>query len=115
MKKPIKINVIIGISFLLIQILSIFYARFIPERFFCWAPYDEHSYYEIKVSLDGKRLTDSEIRSRYRYSPKGWEPRSMDNIFSLVRQYENTYGLDDDASIVIEYKTNGHKQQQWKP
>ncbi|WP_400079033.1 hypothetical protein [Winogradskyella sp. R77965] len=109
------LGLIVGVLFLFLQLTSIVYARFIPERLFCWAPYDEHSYYEIKVSIEGKVLTKNEISKRYRYSSKGWEARSMDNIFSLVRQYEKTYGVNDNASVIIVYKTNGHKQKQWQP
>lgn len=109
------IGLYVGGIFLFLQLALIIYARFIPERFFCWAPYDEHSYYEIKVMINGDTLSQNEVRSRYRYKAKGWEPRSMDNIFSLVEQYEQTYGLNDKASVIIDYQTNGHKKLQWKP
>jgi hypothetical protein len=68
-------------TFLILQLCSVVYARFIPEKFFCWAPYDEHTNYQIKVNINGKDLSRSEIRSRYNYLSKGWELRSIDNIF----------------------------------
>ena len=115
MRSTKRIGFYLGSVFLFLQLASVIYARFIPERFFCWAPYDEHSYYEIKVMIDGESLSRSEVNSRYRYKSKGWEPRSMDNIFSLVEQYEKTYGVNDNALVIIDYQTNGHKKQQWKP
>ncbi|WP_439152863.1 hypothetical protein [Winogradskyella sp.] len=114
MKISQKTLIYIGIAFLLIQLSSIIYARFIPERFFCWAPYDEHSYYEINVTINGKRLSEYDVQNRYRYTSKGWEPRCMYNVFSIVKQYEETYGMDDNASVEIVYSTNGHKEKRWK-
>lgn len=114
MKKTTILTYIIGISFLLIQLSSIVYARFIPERFFCWAPYDEHSHYKINVIINGSDLSAKEVSARYRYTPEGWEPRSMHNIFSIVKQYEVTYGKEDNATVEIVYRTNGHNEKRWK-
>ena len=111
--KAIKISTIIGISFLLVQLFFVIYARFIPERFFCWAPFDEHSYYNIDVEIEGKSLSANEINARYKYRSEGWETRSMDNIFSLVKQYEDTYGKYDNADVKIIFTTNGHNESQW--
>lgn len=102
-------------TFLILQLCSVLYARFIPEKFFCWAPYDEHTNYQIKVNINGKDLSMSEIRSRYNYLSKGWEPRSIDNIFSLVQQYETTYGKAEKADVEILYNTNGNGWKIWKP
>ena len=88
---------LVGVAFLAIQLLSIVYARFVDERFFCWAPYDEHSRYAIGVTMGGRSLSEAEVASRYRYQAAGWEPRSIHNIISLVEQYEMTYGGADDV------------------
>ena len=85
-----------------------------PERYFCWAPYDEHTFYTIEVEVDGRKLSKSEIADRYRYYPGGWEPRSIHNVISQVSQFESTYGVDDGAKIVIEYETNGHPKRRWE-
>ncbi|WP_425076117.1 hypothetical protein [Psychroserpens sp. S379A] len=108
-----KVRGFIGILFLCIQIGLIVHARFIPERFFCWAPYDQHTKFQVFVSIDGKTLSPEETVARYKYKMKGWEQRSIDNIFSLISQYENTYGKDDNAQVTMIYSTNGHDEKKW--
>lgn len=108
-----KIRYAIGMIFLLLQLFLMVEARFIPERFFCWAPYDEHTYYEISVSIDGQSLSSDEIQERYKVFAKDWEPRAIHNIFSIVKQYEATYGKNENAKVSIVYSINGHKKQLW--
>ena len=108
-----KIRFFIGILFLLLQVGSIAYARFIPERCFCWAPYDSHTKFQVFVTIDGKTLTTEETVARYKYKMKGWEQRSIDNIFSLISQYERTYGKADNAIVTMKYSTNGHEEKEW--
>lgn len=109
-----KIRVSIGVIFLLLQAGSIAYARFIPERFFCWAPYDSHIKFEVFVTIDGKKLTSEETIARYKYKMRGWEQRSIDNIFSLISQYERTYGKADNAQVLMIYSINGHEEKEWR-
>ena len=106
-----KFRTDIAILFLALQLASIVYARFIPERFFCWAPYDSHTKFETFVTIDGKTLSHQEAENRYKYKMKGWEQRSIDNIFSLIKQYETTYGISDNAQVRVVYSTNGHLEQ----
>jgi hypothetical protein len=104
----------LGIGFLFLQLLAIGYARFHPERFFCWAPYDEHTRFEVKVSIGEKPLSSTEIANRYQYHESGWEVRSINNVFSQIRQYESTYGSADNAEVTVVYESDGHPQQIWK-
>lgn len=108
-----KKTYLIGIIFLLSQVLAIIYARAIPERFFCWAPYDQHSNYIVNVKINGVELSKTEIRDRYRYQPSGWEPRSIFNLINIVNQYESTYGKLEDASVRINYSINGKTEEIW--
>lgn len=108
-----KISYSIGILFLILQVSVIIYSRFIPERFFCWAPYDEHTYYEIIVKDNGKTLTSEEIKERYHYKPKGWEPRAIHNVFNMISQYEKTYATENDIEVVVNYSINGLKNETW--
>ena len=105
---------LVGIGFLAVQLALILYSRFIPERFFCWAPYDEHSRYEVGVTIDGVPLGQEEVTRRYRYPARGWEPRTVHNIISQIRQYETTYGRDEDAVVVVGYQINGHEWEAWQ-
>lgn len=103
-----------GIVLLLAQLGLIAYSRTVSERFFCWAPYDQHSHYEVRVTAGGKELTPREISRRYRYKSGGWEQRSIHNLFSIIRQYETTYGRADGAEIVVRYSTNGRPEEEWR-
>jgi len=105
---------IAGILLLGAQIGSIVYARFIPERFFTWAPYDQQTYYTISVELPDRTLSPSAIQNRYRYRPQAWEPRNINNVISIVRQYETTYGRNDSAHVLIVYETNGRPAEVWE-
>ena len=108
-----KYRYVIGVVFLLLQVGSIIYARFIPERFFCWAPYDEHSHFEISVKISGNALSKYEVKQRYKYHAIGWESRAIHNVFNLIEQYEKTYGSNDKAQVTVKYSTNGHKEKIW--
>jgi hypothetical protein len=89
-------------------------AAFIPEKFFCWAPYDEHTLLQTSVLLNGIELNPDQIGQRYRYRMNGWEPRDIDNVFNIVEQYETTYGKNDSTIILIKYSTNGHPERLWR-
>ena len=43
----------------------------------------------------------------------GWEQRSIYNIFSIISQYEKTYGKNEDARVTIVYSINGHQEKVW--
>ena len=109
-----KTRFYIGILFLLLQVGSIIYARFIPERFFCWAPYDTHVKFEVVVTIDGKTLSIEDTIARYNYKMQGWEQRSIHNIISLISQYERTYGKDDNAQVHMTYAINGNEKKEWR-
>jgi hypothetical protein len=104
----------VGIVFLLLQAGSILYARFTDERFFCWAPYDQHTRYRIEVEIDGGALDPESIQDRYRYRAEAWEPRNIANVFSIVKQYETSYGQSDSAKVRIFYRKNGMPQRIWE-
>lgn len=108
-----KLKHFLGCMFLLTQICSIIYARFIPERFFCWGPYDEETYLETIIVIGDKTLSSEEVDNRYHYLVNGWEPRSVNNVFSIIEQYEKTYGEKENAQVIVKYKTNGHKMKEW--
>lgn len=108
-----KVGFVLGVIVLLIQVASIIYARFTPERFFCWGPYDQHSHMEVQVKIKNRILTHNEIKKRYRCRAIGWEKRSIDNIFRVIKQYELTYGVSDNASVLVKYSINGREEQIW--
>lgn len=90
------------------------YSRFVPTRYFSWAPYDEISLYELEVQIDGRMLTRREIRRRYDVRSPGRENRSIQHVVDIVRQYEETYGMSDEARVVLRYRTNGGEPRAWR-
>lgn len=108
-----KVLAILVLFFFSIQIFGVIRGRFTNTKFFSWAPYDEISVYEIDVKKNGRMLNNSEIRSRYRISARGRENRSIHNIISVVRQYENRYGTGDSVRVEISYTINGHLSSTW--
>lgn len=108
-----KTNRILGIAFLALQLVLIGYARFIPERFFCWAPFDEHTRIKTSVRIDHKYLTPEEIKRRYHYQVNGWEVRDIHNVFDIIKSYEETYGKKDNAQVIVNYSVNGHSEKEW--
>ena len=102
------------IIFFSLQLIGIIYARFTGVRYFCWAPYDQISVYEIEVRLSHGLLTDEEIKSRYQIPAKSRENRSIQNIISLIEQYEKSYGKHENAIVRLIYNTNGKPTEIWR-
>ena len=111
--QKMKIRFYIGLLILLAQIGSLIYSRFIPERLFCWAPYDTSVWYEVKVLIDNKELTPNEVTKRYNYDFGYWENRSIENVFFFIERHENTYGLNDNANVTVKYRRNGKPEKVW--
>ena len=107
-------RIIVGGSILLFQLVMIGYARFVPARYFCWAPYDIQSEYRLDVSIAGRKLTAPQIRSRYRRPRQGVDNRSIQHVMDIVRQYEETYGREDHAEVSMKYRINGKAEQEWQ-
>jgi len=81
-----------GLALLAFQVGAIVHARFVPERYFCWAPFDQQTDYR----LDG---TDN---------------RSYQHIIDIVQRTEQQYHSDDRVEVVLTYRINGRQEQQWR-
>lgn len=106
------IGELVAVLFLSLQAVSVGYARFVPERFFCWGPFDFHARYVIEAEIGGEALTAAEIHGRYRFPQAGWDP-SIYDVFSIIAQYESTYGARDGARVRVDYSINGHPPETW--
>ncbi|TVP97499.1 MAG: hypothetical protein EA359_19535 [Balneolaceae bacterium] len=113
MKRKITGAGLFLVLFFSFQVIGILAGKFTESKYFCWAPYDEISLYEIRVVIMDNDLNSDEIRRRYRKNQKGRENRSIHNLISIVRQYETTYGAQDEANVEISYITNGHRKETW--
>lgn len=103
----------IVLLFFALQIVGIVHARFVPERFFCWAPYDQLSHYTISTWIKGTKLNKEAVIKRYQLRGYGRENRSIHNVFAIVSQYERTKGKEDSAKVIIQYQQNGKNKKTW--
>ncbi|SEQ38948.1 hypothetical protein SAMN05421824_1517 [Hyunsoonleella jejuensis] len=60
-----KFEYALGMLFLLFQVGSVVYARLVPQWYFCWAQYDEHTNYAISLKINGELLSKEDITNRY--------------------------------------------------
>lgn len=96
-----------------VQVAGVAYARFVPTRYLCWAPYDQISFYMIEAEREGRPLTPSEISARYRMPAEGRENRTIQHVLNTIAQYESTYGRADKVGVRVRYRTNGRPEQTW--
>ncbi len=95
------------------QLFMIGYARFVPSRYFCWAPMDSQNLYSIAVEIDGHSLGPDEIEARYRQPATGGNWQAIQHALDKVQQYEETYGKDDDARVTVTFTVNGGPEETW--
>jgi hypothetical protein len=103
----------LGVAVLAFQLGMIVYARFVPSRYFCWAPFHSQNNYEMDVTVNGKALTGGEIQKRYRRPQKGVNSRSIQDEKGIIMQYEQTYGKNEHAEVTLRYRVNGGAEQVW--
>jgi len=97
------------------QLGAIVYARFVPTRYFCWAPYDIQTDYVATATVDGKPLTGAQFRQRYRRTARGFDNRSPWHVIDMFRQVEEKRAqLGEHATIVMKYRVNGKEEQEWR-
>jgi hypothetical protein len=94
------------------QVAGIVAGRFRSERFFCWAPFEETSFYEIEAKVDGKKLDAAAIKNRFGLGTKGRDNRSIHNIISVLRWCEQH--SDNPAEVKLIFQTNGGNTQIWQ-
>jgi hypothetical protein len=103
-----------GIALLILQIVSVVHARFVPSRWLAWAPGDFAVWYRLQAHVNGRSLSSDEIEDRYRLPPEGVYENPAQNIIDIVKQRERTYGRNDQAEVVFVYRPNGGLPQEWR-
>ena len=117
-------RLLIGGLLIFLQLFLIVYARFSTIRYYCWAPHDEQVVYNVSVIINQKPLSHEQVNERYKlrtwrywkddaYSWVNLESRSVENVKSIIRQYEQTYGKNDNASVTLNYSINGGTEKTW--
>jgi hypothetical protein len=100
--------------FLSLQLCLVVHAQFTPYRYFCWAPNDYANTYSLNVKIEGEELTPDQALTRYHLQDhRASYENPATHIMDTVRQYEETYGRDDHAEVVLRWSLNGHPLQTW--
>jgi len=101
--------------FLLLQLFLIVHAQFTPYRYFCWAPNDYANTYSLSVKINGEELPPDHALARYQLQDhRASYENPATHIIETVRQYEETYGRDEHAQVVLRWSLNGHHLQTWR-
>jgi hypothetical protein len=104
----------VAVAILGFQLAMIVYARFVPSRYFCWAPFDVQTEYWVTATASGHQLSAREIRARYRRPQHGTDNRSPQHVIDIFQGYEEHYGKNDHAQITMRYRVNGKEEQVWR-
>jgi hypothetical protein len=107
-----KLAIVLGL--LLFQVVMIAYARFVPSRYFCWAPYDMQTDYQLEVTVNSSSLTSDEIRRRYRRSARGTDNRSVQHLIDIIQQSERRHHAGDSTQVLMRYRVNGKEEEEWR-
>ncbi len=109
-----RMRIVIPALLLAFQLGAIVYARFVPTRYFCWAPFDMQTEYVASSTVNGRELTGAEFRRRYRRSKRGFDNRSPRHVIDMLQQVEEKRAkLGDKAAIVMKYRVNGKEPREW--
>ena len=107
-------RLILACTYLVFQLVVLGYSLVRPSTYFRWAPFDIQAEYWVRVEIDGRGLTDEQVEERYRQPPVGIESHSIEHLQVLIEQYEQTYGRQDGAKVLMNYRINGGEMEQWR-
>lgn len=107
-------RIAIGVFLLLLQAGAIVRARFVDDRYFCWAPFDQQTKYEIGVAIGDEDLAPSQIQKRYRRPAAGVDNRSAHNLFDIIIRAEQKFEKWGRGRVVVRYSVNGREQREWR-
>ncbi len=108
-------RILIPILLLAFQLGAIVYARFVPTRYFCWAPFDTQTDYAATATVNGHVLTAAEFQKRYRRPRRGFDNRSPQHVIDMLQQVEEKRAKAGDRStIVMKYRVNGKEPREWR-
>ena len=91
--------------------MGIAVGRFVPVRYFCWAPFEETSFYEIEATLNGTQLDPSGILKRYGLGQQGRNNRAIHHVIAVLR-WQEKHSIEQ-AQVRLKYQTNGGEEQIW--
>jgi hypothetical protein len=125
MSRGARLGAVIAVLVLFLQAAAIAQQHLGPTRYFAWAPNDYIVQYQIRVNVADHDLTAAEIRDRYRYlyatasGPADAKVLSgtfefpPEQLIDELRQYEETFGRGQHATVKLSYSLNGRPMQLW--
>lgn len=105
---------VLGVVLLAFQVCAIVYARFVPSRYFCWAPFDMQTAYRAEVRVNGHLLSPQQVWQRYRRPVQGYDNRSVQHVIDIFQQVEERYHPGDRTEVTLRYRVNGHEEHTWR-
>lgn len=110
-----RIRASAAVLFLGLQLGLVIGAQFTSRRYFCWAPNDYANTFSVEVMINGHELPERQALSRYQLQDRKLSYENpASHIIDLIRQYEQTYGRDDRAEVLLKWSLNGHEEQSWR-
>lgn len=105
---------LLGATLLAAQAAAVVRGRFVDDRYFCWAPFDQQTQYHIYVSIAGEPLTDWQVSQRYRRPAAGVDNRAAVHLFDIIRRTEPLAEKWNRSKVVVEYQVNGGPMRVWR-
>jgi hypothetical protein len=102
----------LGVLLLVLQVAGIVRGRFVDDRYFCWAPFDQVTRYSISVWVGDAALTPREIFRRYRREPVGVDNRAAYHVLDVIERVERSAA--EPARVVVRYRVNGREEREWR-
>src|SRR5215467_9787857 len=101
------LRTLIPIALFVFQLAAIVYARFVPTRYFCWAPFDTQTDYVAAATVNGHELPAAEFQKRYRRPRRVFDNRSPQHVIDMLQQAEEKHAAQGDkSSILMKYRVN---------
>lgn len=103
-----------AVSFIAAQAVLVARARFVPDRYFSWAPHDRQIEYRISgTAWDGTPIADV-AQSRYGLAAEGWCSHAAEDLEWTIRAREQRTAPELRArEVMLTYRANGGPWKTW--
>jgi hypothetical protein len=109
-----KLRFALGVALLALQAGAIGRARFVDDRYFCWAPFDQQTKYSIAITVGDDGLAAAQIQSRYRRPAEGVDNRSAHHLFDIITRTEKKFEKWGRSRVLVRYSVNGRQEREWR-
>lgn len=102
----------VALLILALQVAGLVRARFVTDRYFCWAPHDQQTQYHVRARVDGKELAPRQIMDRYGLMANGWDVHCWYHLIDLIETRERRE-RGRRAEVELTFRVNGGPEQRW--